>query len=117
MPSDYTRLNQQQIGTPIYAKAIVANTNIYTSDLVPNKTPTVFEFWANMSVAGQFSVIKSISSSPVATETPASGKVTTVNAPIAFEIKVFSGETINLQYSVGATINELAVTELDAETA
>ena len=117
MPTDYTRLSQQQIGTPIYNKAILANTNIYSSNLVPNKTPTIFEFWANMSATGHFIIIRSIGGTPVVTgEVPASAVVASISAPIAFEIKVASGETINIQYSAGATINELLVTELDGET-
>jgi hypothetical protein len=72
MPSDYIRFNQQQVGIPIYGKTITASTNIYASDLEPNKTPTVIEFWANMSVIGSFTIIKSIAGTQVAIELPSS---------------------------------------------
>lgn len=95
--------------------SVTADTNIFSSDLEPSYSITLFRIYACFSVAGVLSV-KRTKSGVTVTEKLNNTNQLTADASYSFDIVVESGETINLQYSATATARKLSVTELGGGT-
>jgi len=100
----------------IFNTSVSANTNIFSSDLTPTNSPTVFRIYATFGAAGTLTVKRTKSATTIS-ETLNGGNALSANAAYIFDIIVESGETINLQYSVAATALVLKVIELPVMTA
>lgn len=94
-----------------------ANTNWLASDITPISTPTTFGIDVAVSIAGIFSA--QVTRGGIATIISFNnGTALTTGALYHFTIKVFSGDTINFQYSTtGANIQFLRVQEVDTAVA
>lgn len=91
--------------------SVTADTNIFSSELSPSYSVTLFRIYACFSAAGVLSV-KRIRGGVTVTEKLNEGSNLSANAAYSFDIVVKSGETINLQYSATATALELSVSEI-----
>jgi len=100
----------------IFNTSVSANTNIFSNNLTPTNSPTVFRIYATFSAAGTLTVKRTKSATTIS-ETLNGGNALSANAAYIFDIIVESGETINLQYSVAATALVLKVIELPVMTA
>ncbi|MEM2946296.1 MAG: hypothetical protein QXI87_08125 [Thermoproteota archaeon] len=97
----------------IFNTAVMANTNFFPSNLSPTYVPCIFRIYACFSVGGVLTVRRTKAYVTVS-EQLNSGSALTLDAAYMFDILVDSGETINLQYSVNATIRKLSVIEMSA---
>jgi hypothetical protein len=75
----------------------------------------MFRIYITLSVGGVLSVERSVGGTTVA-EQLNSGNALTANCAYIFDIVVDSGETINFQTSVAATILKFSVREIDASS-
>ena len=91
--------------------SVTADTNIFSSELSPSYSNTLFRIYACFSAAGVLSV-KRTRGGVTVTEKLNEGSNLSANAAYGFDIVVKSGETINLQYSATATALELSVSEI-----
>jgi hypothetical protein len=96
-----------------FNQAVLATTNFFAADLAPSHPPTRFRIYITISAAGVLSVIRTSAGAHV-TENLNAGVGLNANAAYMFDILVTSADTINLQYSVGATILSCIVVEVGA---
>lgn len=96
----------------VFNTSVTANTNIFTSDLTPSRTPTTFRIYACFSTSGVLTVKRTKAGTTVS-EQLNGGYSLNPNAAYVFDIIVESGESINLQYSVSATAVKLGVYEVE----
>jgi len=90
---------------------INANTNFFSNNITPTYSPSVFRIQASFSASGILYVVRTKGSTTV-TEALNGGNVLSANAVYVFDIIVEGGESINLQYSVNATILRLLIVEV-----
>jgi len=90
---------------------VTANTNIAPTDLSPTYTPSIFRVYCCFSASGVLTVRRTRGGVTVS-EQLNGGAALTANAAYMFDVLVDSGETVNLQYSVGATALKLSVMEV-----
>jgi len=95
--------------------SVTADTNIFSPELSPSYSVTLFRIYACFSAAGVLSV-KRTKSGVTVTEKLNSANQLTTDASYSFDIVVESGETINLQYDATATARKLSVAELGGGT-
>ena len=95
--------------------SVTADTNIFSSELSPSYSVTLFRIYACFSAAGVLSV-KRTKSGTIVTEKLNSANQLTTDASYSFDIIVESGETINIQYDATATVRKLSVIELGGGT-
>jgi len=99
----------------IFSQAVTANTNIFSSDLTPSlattTNPSYFRIFACFNASGVLSVVKTKGATTVTMQLN-SGNALSANCLYAFDVVVESGESVNLQYSVDATVLELKVEEI-----
>ena len=95
--------------------SVTADTNIFSSELSPSYSVTLFRIYACFSAAGVLSVKRTKSGTTVTEKLNSANQLTT-DAAYSFDIIVESGETINLQYDATATARKLSVTELGGGT-
>lgn len=101
----------------VFNTPVAGATNIFAADLTPTNSPRTFRIYAVFNAAGILSVQRTRANPapPPPTITVAeqlnSGVALTANASYMFDIKVRTGDSLNLQYSVPATILSLMVTE------
>lgn len=95
----------------------IANTNWLASDITPTSTPTTFGIDVAISIAGIFNA--QITRGGITTIISFNnGIALTTGALYHFSIKVFSGDTINFQYSTtGGTIQFFRAQEVDTAVA
>jgi len=91
--------------------SVTADTNIFSSELSPSYSVTLFRIYACFSAAGVLSV-KRTKSGVTVTEKLNEDSNLSANSAYSFDIVVKSGETINLQYSATVTALELSVSEI-----
>lgn len=111
MAGEEAPLEQLLLKGSKFNTAIVADTDIFTSALSPTSTPTYFRIYATFDTAGVL-IVKRTQSAVTISEELNSGATLTANSAYVFDIIVQSGQTINLQYNIGATALELSVTEI-----
>jgi len=99
------------IKASLFNTSVSANTNILSSDITPTNSPATFRIYATFDTAGVLSVMRTRSSTTVA-EQLNGGSQLTAGAPYIFDIIVESGDSINLQYSVNATLLVLKIIEI-----
>ena len=97
----------------VFNQAILLNTNFFAADLVPSYPPTRSRIHVAMNAAGILSLIRTSGGAPV-TENLNAGVGLNANAAYIFDVVVALADTINLQYSVAATILSCIVTEVGA---
>lgn len=95
----------------VFNTAVAANTNIFATALSPTNTPTFFRIYACFNTAGIL-IVRRTRAAVTVSEQLNSGANLVANGAYMFDIVVESGETINLHYSVGATIISLKVVEV-----
>ena len=95
--------------------SVTADTNIFSSELSPSYSNTLFRIYACFSAAGVLSVKRTKSGTTVTEKLNSANQLTT-DAAYSFDIIVESGETINIQYDATATARKLSVTELGGGT-
>jgi hypothetical protein len=95
----------------LFNTSIAANTNVFTTDLSPTYTPTTFRIYACFESSGVLTVRRKKGAVTVS-EQLNSGTALVANAAYMFDILLESGETINLQYSVDATVICIKVCEV-----
>ena len=99
-----------------FNKAVGANKDIFTSALIPTRSPTTFRIYACFDTAGVLTVRRTRGTTPPVTvsEQLNGGGNLNANAAYTFDIVVQkpSQERINLRHSAGATILYLTVTEV-----
>jgi len=99
----------------ILNQSITANTNIFSTDLTPSlattSNPVYFRIFACFNTSGVLSVVKTKGTTTVTMQLNG-GTALNANALYAFDIIVEYGESVNLQYSVDATMLELKVLEI-----
>jgi len=91
--------------------SISANTNILPSPISPTNSPATFRIYVAFNALGVLSVVRTKGTTTV-TEQLNGGNALNANASYVFDIIVESGESINLQYSVNATLLVLKVIEV-----
>lgn len=100
----------------VFNASVSANTNIFSSNLTPTHSPTVFRIYACFSASGVLSVARTKAGTTV-TEQLNAGNPLNANAAYIFDIIVESNESINLRYSEAATALVLKVVEVPLMTA
>jgi hypothetical protein len=99
----------------VFNQAVTANTNIFSSDLIPSlataTNPSYFRIFACFDASGVLSVVKTKGTTTFTMQLNG-GNALNANCIYAFDIAVESMESVNLQYSVNATALELKVEEI-----
>lgn len=95
----------------VFDEAVVANTDIFDSDLEPTGLTTTFRIYACFDAASVLTVRRTSGATTVS-EQLNSGVNLTANAAYMFDIIVRSGEAINLRYGANATCFCLKVVEV-----
>jgi len=95
----------------VFNTAITAGTNIFAQDLEPTYTPCIFRIYACFDASGVLTVRRTRAGVTVG-EQLNSGSPLAANAAYIFDVPVDADETINLQYSVDATVLKLSVMEI-----
>lgn len=95
----------------VYNQAVLANTDIFATDLEPTESPTTFRIYAGFTAGGVLTVRRTVGATTVS-ENLNGGANLAANASYFFDIAVHYGEEINLRYSVGATCMSLKVWEV-----
>ena len=96
-----------------FNEAVGPAADIFDPDLSPSRTPTSFRIYAAFDTAGVLTVRRTKAGDTVSEELN-SGVALVKDGAYVFDIVVDTGETINLQHSVGATILYLIVLEVGA---
>jgi len=97
----------------IFNTTVNADADIFSSNLKPTYTPCIFRIYACFDASGVLTVRRTKAGATVS-ESLNGGAALTANAAYIFDILVEEGETLNLRYSVDATIHSLKVVEVDA---
>jgi len=95
----------------LFNTSITANTNIFSVDLSPTRSPCIFRIYVCFNASGVLSVVRTKGGVSVI-EQLNSGLALTANAAYVFDILVDADESINLQYSVDATALKISVVEV-----
>jgi hypothetical protein len=95
----------------VFNTLVTANTNIFASDLSPTNNPTTFRIYACFDTSGILTVRRTKAGITVS-EQLNDGSALVANGAYMFDIIVESGETINFQYSVDATVIVFKVIEI-----
>jgi len=95
----------------IFNTSISANTNIFSSDLTPSYSPTLFRIYVCFNAAGVLTVRRTRGGTTVS-EILNAGNNLNANCAYMFDVIVESGDSINLQYSVAATAICIRVVEV-----
>jgi hypothetical protein len=90
---------------------VSANINIFPSNLAPTYSPTTFRIYASFNASGVLTVVRTKDTTTVS-EQLNGGNALNANCAYIFDILVESGESINLQYSIAATVLSLKVVEV-----
>jgi hypothetical protein len=98
----------------VFNTAVLANTNFLGSAITPTTTPCILRIYICLNTAGVFSVQRTKTAVTIA-EQLNSGTALNANAAYMFDILADSGETLNFQTTVAATILKFSVHEIDAE--
>ena len=98
-----------------HSAAVVAATDILAAAVGPTTPPCLFRIAVALDAAGVFSVQHTKGGVTVATNFLAGGNLT-ANALYFFDMLVHSGDTVNFQYSVPATLLVLRVQEINGGT-
>lgn len=102
----------------IHNTAVLATVNFLVTDLIPTHTPTTFEIMVAMSVGGNLTaLITRAGNTQTVTLNTVPGPALVAGGLYTFTMLVHAGDSVNFQYSVGATIQVFRVQELDAATA
>ena len=96
----------------VFNTAVAADSDIFSSDLEPTYTPCIFRIYVCFDAGGVLTVRRTKNGATVS-ENLNGGAALTANAAYIFDIVVEEGETINLRYSVDATILSLKVVEVN----
>ena len=91
--------------------SVSANNNILSSSITPSYGPSVLRVQASFNASGVLSIVRTKDTTTVA-EQLNSGNALTSNSVYVFDVIVESGELINLQYSVNATLLRLIIVEV-----
>lgn len=94
----------------IFNIVIAANTDLFDADMAPTVSPTTFRIYACLSVGGNLIVRRT--SGAVTVSEQLNAVALTADVAYIFDFLVESGETINIQYSIIATIRALKVVEI-----
>lgn len=106
--------------TDLHNQALpLANVNWLGADISPTNTPSIIRVQVAVSIAGTLSVvITNGGNSQVVILNGTAGPALVAGALYIFDIKVHSGDTLNLRYSAtGGTIQVLRTEEIDNTTA
>jgi hypothetical protein len=99
----------------IFNQSVTANTNIFSTSLTPSlataTNPSYFRIFACFNASGVLSVVKTKGTTTVTMQLN-SGNALNANCLYAFDIIVEYDESVNLRYSVNATVLELKVVEI-----
>jgi len=95
----------------VFNTAVGAGADIFATPLSPTNSPATFRIYICSDTAGVLTVRRTRNGVTVS-EQLNSGVNLTANAAYIFDIILQEGETINLRYSVGATILYLIVLEV-----
>ena len=107
------RAFKRQLGTPVRNGAVVANTNIYTSDFVANLDARIIYVFCAFDGAGVLTgtTTKSGTTCSVKFNT---GDALTLGCMYVFCLPVDIGETFNFKYSASCNAIKFSVYEVDA---
>jgi len=95
----------------LFNTPITANTDILSEDITPTYAPAIFRIYVCFSQDGVLTIKRTYQGNTV-TEYVNSGVPLTSNSPYTFDIIVDEGESINLRYSVDATVLKLSIVEI-----
>jgi len=95
----------------LISTSISANTNILSNSVTPSYNPSVLRIQASFSASGVLSVVRTKGSTTV-TEVLNGGNALSASAVYIFDVVVEGNESINLQYSVAATLLRLLIVEV-----
>jgi hypothetical protein len=99
----------------IFNKAVLANQNILTADIVPDHTPiSYFVIYVAMQSTGTLSVMRTAGAQTVS-EQLNNNSAFVANTGYTFTIPVSQNETINLRYDNNVTISKLLIVEVMEE--
>jgi len=96
----------------VFNTAVVANTNILSSDITATYSPTTFRIYACFDTGGGTLIVMRTVGVNTVFEELNGGGVLAVDAAYTFDIIVEIGDSINIRYSVGATCKSLKVVEV-----
>jgi len=102
-----------QFKASVFNASVIANTDIFASDLVPTVAPSIFRIYCCFNASGVLSIQRTKAGTTVS-EQLNSGMALTANAAYMFDVPVDSEETINIRYSVNATVLKLSIFEISA---
>ena len=95
----------------VYNQAVLANTDIFATDLEPTESPTTFRIYACFTLGGVLTVRRTVDAATVS-EDLNGGANLAAGASYFFDIAVHYGEEINLYYSVPTQCLSLKVWEV-----
>jgi len=98
-----------------HSKSVTANTNILDESLTPTNPPCLFRIMVSFDTAGVFKAVITRDTTAETVEFNA-GASLVANALYIFDMLVHSGDKVNFQYSVNATLLVLRVQEIGAAT-
>ena len=92
------------------ALVVTANTDVFTTDYAPTYDDSFLYVYVISNTSGVFNIMRTNGTTTI-TETMNCGNALHANVGYTFIVPIKSGDTINVQYSVGATINTLILKE------
>jgi len=102
---------EQKLLASVFNASISANTNIFSQDIAPTRSPVLFRIYATFNASGVLTVVRTKGATTV-NELLNSGNPLNASCAHIFDIVVEQGETINLKYSTSATCLVLKVIEV-----
>jgi len=99
----------------IFNTSVTANTDIFSSDIIPLTVPSYLRIYVTFDTAGVLTLKRTNSGTTISENLVGEGTGGSLveNVPYIFDIITDDEETYNLQYSVNATLLKLIVLEID----
>lgn len=95
----------------VFNESVVANTNIFDSDLEPTGSYSTFRIYAAFNAAGIL-IVRRTRAGVTVSEELNSGAALVADAAYMFDILVETGDSINIRYGAAATCLSLKILEI-----
>jgi len=95
----------------IFNTVVAVNTNFFATDIAPTNSPTTFRISVALDAAGVLNVMRTEGGVTV-TEQLNENSNLLADCLYEFNVTVLTGQTINLQHSIGGTILSCIVVEI-----
>jgi len=99
----------------LHGVSVSADTNILGTDITPIYKPTLFRILCSFDTAGVFREVRT-KAGVVQVSDFNGGSSLTANSLYIFDILIHEGDSMNLRYSIAATLKVLRVQEIPVAT-